>query len=316
MEFETGLVPNLDEHSVSTASVPVQQYSIARYREMRTINPSHKYGEADLVAYALSVADNIESSEEPSTYEEAVSCSDSCKWMIFMQENMESLHKNGTWDMARLPKEKKVIRYKWVFKKKEGTPSIENARYKARLVTKGYNQIPGVDFTNVFSPMVKHRSFQYLLGIVALHDYEREQLDVKTAFLHGDLEEDIYLQQPEGFTVSGKEDYNLLLKNSFYGLKQSPIQWYEIFESFMISHDFKRTSFDSCVYFKQCNDESFLYMLLYVDDMLIATRSKENIRSVKAQLNNEFEMKDLGAGKKILGIEILRDRVAGRLSPS
>ena len=77
----------------------------------------------------------------------------------------------------------------------------------------------------------------------------------------------------------------------------------------MISHDFKRGSFDSCVYFKQCNDESFLYLLFYVDDMLIAAKSKEEIRIVKAQLNNEFEMKDLGAAKKILGMEILRDIV-------
>ena len=99
VEFETGLVPNSDEQSVPTALVPVQQYSIARDRE-RTIKPLHKYGEADLVAYALSVADNIESSEETSTYEEAVSCNDSSKWMIAMQEEMESLHKNGTWDMG------------------------------------------------------------------------------------------------------------------------------------------------------------------------------------------------------------------------
>ena len=255
---------------------------------MRTIKPSYKYGEADLVAYALSVANNIESSEEPSTYEEVVCCSDSNKWMISMQEKMESLFKNGTWDMVRLPKGKKVIRCKWLFKKKEGTPSVENARYKARLV--GYNHIPGVDFTNVFSLMVKHSSFRYMLRIVAFPDYELEQLDVKIAFLHEELEEDIYMQQPEGFTVSCKEDCVCLLKKPLYGLKQSPRQLYKRFDSFMISHDFKRDSFDSCVYFKQCNDESFLYMLLYVDDMLIATRSKENIRSVKAQLNNEFEM--------------------------
>ena len=124
---------------------------------MSIIKPPKKYGEADLVVYALSVADNIESSKEPSTYEEAVSCSDSNKWMIGMQEEMESLHKNGTWDMVRLPKGKKAIRCKWVFKKKE-TPSVENARYKVRLVAKGYSQIPSVDFTHLFSPMVKHIS--------------------------------------------------------------------------------------------------------------------------------------------------------------
>ena len=163
--------------------------------------------------------------------------------------------------MVRLPKRKKVIRCKWVFKKKEGTPGVENAMYKTRLVAKGYSQIPSVDFTNVFSPVVKHGSIRAFLGIVSFNDYELEQLDVKTAFLHGELEEDIYMQQQEGFTVSSKEDYVCLLKRSFYGLKQSPRQWYKRFDSFMISHDFKRSSFDNCVYFKRCNDESFLYLL-------------------------------------------------------
>ena len=117
-----------------------------------------------------------------------------------MQEEMESLHKNWTWGMIRLPKVKKKkkssIRCKWVFKKKEGPPGVENARYKARLVVKGYSQIPGVDFTNVFSPVMKHSSIRVLLGIVAFHDYELDQLDVKTAFLHGELKENIYMQQP------------------------------------------------------------------------------------------------------------------------
>ena len=133
---------------------------------------------------------------------------------------------------------------------------------KARLVAKGYSQIPGVDFTNVFSPMVKHSSIRALLGIVDFHDYELEQLDVKIAFLQ--LEEDIYMQKPEGFPTSGKEDYVFLLKRSLYCLKQSPRKWYKRFDSFMISHDLKRSSFDSFVYFKQCNDESFLYLLLYI----------------------------------------------------
>ncbi|KAG8496699.1 hypothetical protein CXB51_007954 [Gossypium anomalum] len=141
-----------------------------------------------------------------------------------------------------------------------------------------------------------------------MHDLELEQLDVKTAFLHGELEGDIYMQQPEGFTVSKKEDYVCLLKKSLYGLKQSPRQWYKRFDSFMTSHDFKRSSFDSCVYFKKNNDGSFVYLLLYVDDMLIAAKDKGEIRKVKAQLSEEFEMKDLGPAKKILGTEILRDR--------
>ena len=129
-------------------------------------------------------------------------------------------------DMVRLPKGKKSIRCKWVFKKKEGTTGVENARYKAKLVAKGYSQIIGVNFTDVFSLVVKHSTIRALLGIVAFHDYELEPSDVKISFLHGELEEDIYMQQPKGFIASGREDYVCLLKRSLYCLKQSPKQWY------------------------------------------------------------------------------------------
>ncbi|KAG8474632.1 hypothetical protein CXB51_031261 [Gossypium anomalum] len=270
---ETAMIPNLSlkdssnkenqkqmEHQINTESTPQAITKI-----------ENRYAEADLVAYALNVAEDIDANQEPSNYSEAV------------------------------------------FKKKEGTPGVEEPRYKARLVAKGYSQIPGVDFTDVFSPVVKHSSIRALLGIVAMHDLELEQLDVKTAFLHGELEEDIYMQQPEGFIVSEKEDYVCLLRKSLYGLKQSPRQWYKRFDSFMTSHDFKRSSLDSCVYFKKNSNGSFVYLLLYVDDMLIAAKDKGKIRKVKAQLSEEFEMKDLGPAKKILGMEILRNRKASKL---
>jgi hypothetical protein len=145
-----------------------------------------------------------------------------------------------------------------------------------------------------------------------MHDLELEQLDVKTAFLHGELEEEIYMDQPEGFVVSGKEDLVCKLKRSLYGLKQSPQQWYERFDSFMLAHGFKRPQYDSCVYIKFVNG-SPIYLLLYVDDMLIAAKSMKEIATLKAQLSSEFEMKDLGHAKKILGMEIKRDRKSSLL---
>jgi hypothetical protein len=135
---------------------------------------------------------------------------------------------------------------------------------------------------------------------------------VKTAFLHADLEEKIYIDQPEGFIVPGKENFVCKLKKSLYGLKQSPRQWYKKFDSFMIANGFKRSLYDSCVYIKFV-DGSPIYLLLYVDDMLIAAKSKIDIVNLKAQLSSEFEMKDLGAAKKILGMEITRDRKSGLL---
>ncbi|KAG8502779.1 hypothetical protein CXB51_000565 [Gossypium anomalum] len=312
---ETAMLPNLSlkdcsnkenqkqvEHQINTESTPQvstkienrvassPQYSIAKNRTKREIKPPKKYAEADLVAYALNVAEDIDANQEPSNYSEAISCEDSEKWMFAMQEEMESLHKNKTWDLVKLPKGKKTVRCKWVFKKKEGTPGVEEPKYKARLVAKGYSQVPGVDFTDVFSPVVKHSSIRALLGIVAMHDLELEQLDVKTAFCMENLR--------KIFTCNNQ---------------RSPRQWYKRFDSFMTSHDFKRSSFDSCVYFKKNNDGSFVYLLLYVDDMLIAAKDKGEIRKVKAQLSEEFEMKDLGPAKKILGMEILRDRKTSKL---
>ena len=115
------------------------------------------------------------------------------------------------------------------------------------MVAKGYSQIPGIDYNEVFSPVVKHSSIRTLLSIVAMHDFELEQLDVKTAFLHGELEEDIYMEQPEGFVIPGKEKLVCKLKKSLYELKQSPRQWYKRFDTFMLSQGFKRSNYDSCV---------------------------------------------------------------------
>ena len=288
-----------------------QEYSIARDRPRREIRLPQRY--VDVASYALTVAQETGGDGEPSTYLEAIQSAHSDKWVVAMNEEMESLHKNGTWTLVQPPKGKKIVGCKWVFKKKEVASGVEDARYKARLVAKGFSQVQGVDFNDVFSPVVKHSSIRVLLALVTMYDLELEQLDVKTAFLHGELDEKIYMKQPEGFEVEGKEDQVCLLKKSLYGLKQSPRQWYKRFDSFMLGHGFSRSKYDSCVYFRKLNDGSFTYLLLYVDDMLIAAKNLAEIHQLKALLSGEFEMKDLGAAKKILGMEIRRDRGVGKL---
>ncbi|KAG8472511.1 hypothetical protein CXB51_035267 [Gossypium anomalum] len=181
---ETAMLPNLSLKD---------SFNKENQKTRREIKPPKKYVEADLVAYALNMAEDIDANQEPSNYSEV----------------------------------RRLFIVNGCVKKKEGTPGVEEPRYKARLVAKGYNQIPRVDFTNVFSPVVKHGSIRALLGIVAMYDLELEQLDVKTIFLHGELKENIYMQQPEGFTVLEKKDYVFLLKKSLYGLKQSPRRWYK-----------------------------------------------------------------------------------------
>ena len=323
VEFEQMVISPVDETNDDTDSpttmdesedeeVPTQEQlqilePIATSRPRRESRKPARY--TDTVAYALPVVDD----DIPVTYREAVQSSESDEWKSAMDDEMQSLRKNNTWELVQLPKGKKTIGCKWIYAKKEGFPSKKDVRYKARLVAKGYAQKEGIDYNEVFSPVVKHSSIRILLALVAQLNLELVQLDVKTAFLHGDLEEEIYITQPEGYKVAGKEDWVCKLKKSLYGLKQSPRQWYKRFDSFMRGQKYIRSKYDHCVYLRKLQDGSFIYLLLYVDDMLIVSKSRTEIDKMKAQLNQEFEMKDLGEAKKILGMEISRDRKRGKL---
>ncbi|OAE29570.1 hypothetical protein AXG93_702s1240 [Marchantia polymorpha subsp. ruderalis] len=155
--------------------------------------------------------------------------------------------------------------------------------------------------------MMKHTSIRVLLTLVNQHDLELEQMDAKTAILHGNLEEKILMAQLEDFFVKiGDEDKMCHLRKSLYGLKQFPRQWYLRFDKFMVRNGFSRSNFDSCVYVKWV-DDSGIFLLLYVDDMLITSKNKNKIHNVLRLLGSEFEMKDMEPAKKILGMEITRD---------
>ena len=186
-------------------------------------------------------------------------------------------------------------------------------KHKARLVVKGFEQMKGIDFDEIFSPVVKMTSIRAMLGLVASLNLELEQMDVKTTFLHGDLEEEIYMEQPEGFEVPGKEHLVCKLKKSLYGLKQAPRQWYKKFDSFMVNHGYKRTAADQCVYVQKFPDGNFVILLLYVDDMLIVGQNGALISKLKKELAKFFDMKDLGPAQQILGMKIVRDRKAKKL---
>ena len=179
--------------------------------------------------------------------------------------------------------------------------------YKARLVARGYTQREGIYFTEIFSPAVKHRSIRIILTMVALLDMELEQMDVKTTFLHGNLEEQILMMHPEGFEHKGKEDYVCLLHKSLYGLKQFRRQWYRRFDEFMMNNGYHKSKYDNYVYFGGSDQGGAVYLLLYVDDMLIASKHKSKVDKLKNLLKSVFEMKDLRSAKMILGMEIFRN---------
>ncbi|KAH9684692.1 DNA (cytosine-5)-methyltransferase [Citrus sinensis] len=205
----------------------LETYQLARDRERRAIKMPKKYGIADLISYALIVVDEVNGGE-PLSCKEALCCGDKLKWYAAMQDEIISLTKNNNWILVNKPLNKKLVGSKWIFKLKAGASENEPPRHEAILVAKGFTQREGVDFNEVFSPVVKYSSI--------------------------------------------------------------------------------RSKFDNCVYYKLLSSGGGIYLLLYVDDMLIACNKKEEIKKLKVELSTEFEMKDLGAATKILGMQIIRDR--------
>ena len=282
---------------ISPEAVQEEPGTPALRRSSRIPKPIQRYSPS--LHYLL-----LSDSGEPECYDQVMQVEDSVKWESAMKDEMDSLMSNQTWELAELPPGKKALHNKWVYRIKEEHDG--NKRYKARLVVKGFQQKEGVDYNEIFSPVVKLTTIRLVLKIVAAENLHLEQLDVKTAFLHGDLEEELYMRQPEGFIKEDRKNLVCRLKKSLYGLKQAPRQWYKKFDSFMSSHGFTRCQADHCCYFKKF-DNNFIILLLYVDDMLVVGSDMQEIVNLKQKLSKQFEMKDLGAAKQILGMRIKRD---------
>ncbi|KAL2241729.1 UNVERIFIED_CONTAM: Retrovirus-related Pol polyprotein from transposon TNT 1-94 [Sesamum indicum] len=284
-DSETENVENLEPN-------PLENYQLARDRNRRQIRAPTRLRDFE-------TALNIEMTESTSI-DEAMK---SKQWLSAMNEEMKSLEENKTWVLVPKPKNASIVDCKWIYKIKQENP----IKYKARLVAKGFTQKEGIDYNEIFSPVVKYTTVRIILALTAHYNWELKQMDVKTAFLHGDLDENIYMCQPAGFIDKSKPDFVCLLKKSLYGLKQSPKQWNKKFDSFMHSLKFNRSHYDHCLYFKHVHD-SPIFLVLYVDDMLIASPNSHLISVLQKQLCNVFEMKDLGNAKQILGMNISRNR--------
>ena len=239
---------------------------------------------------------------EPQTYKKAMTSHEAPFWKEAINSEVESILQNHTWKLVDIPPENKPIGYKWIFKRKFNVDgSIE--KYKARLVAKGYRQKEGLDYFNTYSPVSRITSIRMLIAIASLYNMEIHHMDVKTTFLNGELDEEIYMKQPEGFVVQGQENKVCKLVKSLYGLKQAPKQWHEKFDHTMLSLGFKINECDKCVYIKKYTN-SCVFVCLYVDDMIIMGTSKDVIMSTKKILNSIFDMKDLGLADVILGVQI------------
>ena len=218
--------------------VPEIPPDVSLRRSTRDRHPSTRYSVDEYVL--------LTDGGEPECYAEAMEDEHKSEWVDAMQDEMKSLHDNHTFELVKLPKGKRALTNRWIYRVKQEEHTSQ-PRYKARLVVKGFRQRKGIDFDEIFSHVVNMSSIHVVLGLAVSLDLEIEQMDVKTTFLYGDLEEEIYMEQPEGFRVKGKEDYVCRLKKSLYGLKQAPRQWYKKFESIMEEQGFRKTTSCVCV---------------------------------------------------------------------
>ncbi|KAJ0580529.1 putative RNA-directed DNA polymerase [Helianthus annuus] len=218
-------------------------------------------------------------------------------------KKIKALEENNTWTLETLPKGKRAIESKWVYKIKY-KPSGEVERYKARLVAKGYTQQEGIDFHDTFAPVAKLVTVRTLLAVAVKKDWIIGQLDVNNAFLHGDLDEEVYMKIPQGFSREG-ETRVCRLRKSIYGLKQASRNWYQKFTKVLIGLGFRQSVADHSLFiFKK--EGVFVAALIYVDDVIIVGNNQRQINITKSVLDKEFSIKDLGPLKYFLGIEVTR----------
>ncbi|KAD2393217.1 hypothetical protein E3N88_40194 [Mikania micrantha] len=245
-------------------------------------------------------------SDEPTTYRDAMSKPDFDKWQEAMNIEMQSMYDNQVWELVTPPLKSKVVGSKWVFKKKTDMHGNLDT-YKARLVAKGFTQTQGVDYDETFSPVAMLKSIRILFAIAAYYDYEIWQMDVKTAFLNGYLEEDVHMEQPEGFVDPKHPNKVCKLKKSIYGLKQASRSWNHRFDDEIKKFGFIKNADEACVY-KKASGSIITFLVLYVDDILLFGNDIPTLQGVKAWLGSCFSIKDLGEAAYILGIKIYRDR--------
>ncbi|KAM2708962.1 hypothetical protein EV2_046705 [Malus domestica] len=236
---------------------------------------------------------------EPVDFQEAVQ---DTKWMTTMDEEIEAIQKNDTWELAILPKGHKAIGVKWVYKtKKNANGEVE--RYKVRLVAKGYSQRAGIDYDEVFSPVARLETIRLLISLAAQNKWKIQQMDVKSAFLHGVLEEEVYIQQPTGYEIKGHEDKVLKLKKALYGLKQAPRGWNSLIDKYFQENNFIKCPHEHALYVK-VKDEDILIVCLYVDDLIFTGSNPSMYEEFKRVMTKEFEMTDIGLMAYYLGIEV------------
>ncbi|KAL4297638.1 hypothetical protein GQ457_12G007010 [Hibiscus cannabinus] len=237
---------------------------------------------------------------EPLNFDDAVKDE---RWKLAMDEEIKSIEKNNTWELSELPKGHEAIGVKWIFKKKKNA-SGEVVRYKARLVVKGYKQKHGIDYDEVFASVARIETIRLIIALAAQKKWKIHQLDVKSAFLNGFLEEEVYIEQPIGYKVKGQENKCLKLKKALYGLKQAPRAWYSRIDKYFQDKGFDRCLHEHALYIKIKDGGDILIVCLYVDDLIFTSNNPSLIEEFKKDMSLVFEMTDVGLMCYYLGLEV------------
>jgi histone deacetylase 1/2 len=219
-----------------------------------------------------------------------------------MNEEFDALKQNKTWRLVPFREGKNIIDCRWIYKiKRKADGSID--RYKARLVAKGFKQRYGIDYEDTFSPVVKIATVRLVLAVSVSRGWSLRQLDVKNAFLHGVLEEEVYMRQPPGYEDKGKPSHICKLDKALYGLKQAPRAWYSRLSAKLINIGFVASKSDMSLFIYR-KFSTTIYMLIYVDDIIVASSSQAATDALLKDLSQEFALKDLGDLSYFLGIEV------------
>ncbi|BBG98549.1 ADP glucose pyrophosphorylase large subunit 1 [Prunus dulcis] len=225
------------------------------------------------------------------------------KWQRAMDEEISSIERNNTWELTDLPKGQKSIGVKWVYKMKLNKEGGVD-KYKARLVAKGYKQKYGIDYKEVFAPVARMDTIRLVLSLAAQNSWPIFQLDVKSAFLHGNLQEQVYVDQPPGYVQPGKEGKVYKLRKALYGLKQAPRAWYSRIDAYFAKEGFQKCPYEHTLFTKIGADGKILIVCLYVDDLIYTGNDMTMFDVFKKSMMAEFEMSDLGLMYYFLGIEV------------
>ena len=269
---------------------------------LRKKNAPNRYG--DWVSTAIE-------KNEPCFFKDAINGRMKDNWIEAMKNEIESLNQNEVWDLVELPQGRKAIGCKWIYKIKINADG-EVERYKARLVAQGFSQKYGIDYDETFSPVVRFESIRTIIALAATFKLKLNQMDVKTAFSNGELKEDIYMQQPEGFVVKESEKLVCRLKRSIYGLKQSARCWNTELDYHLKEMGVSQLDCDPCTYIRIVDGNVFV-IAVYVDDIILAGHNDDIMNKVKIAIGKEFNVTDMGEMHHFLGVKVVQNYTVGKI---